>query len=60
MPPIKKFHEKIFKRNSYQEVAIDRCIKNVLSKLHIPKVAENSHIQERSYFSIVVPRPVFN
>ena len=41
-----KFHEEIvklketFKRNSYPEEFIDRCIKNFLNKLPVPKVVE--------------------
>ena len=41
-----KFHEEIvkfkeiFKRNSYSEKFIDRCIKNFLNKLHVPTVVE--------------------
>ena len=41
-----KFHEEtvkleeIFKRNFYPENFIDRCIKNFLNKLQIPKVVE--------------------
>ena len=41
-----KFHEeivrlkKIFKRNSYPEKFIDRCIKKFLNKPHVPKVVE--------------------
>ena len=41
-----KFHEEtvkleeIFKRNSYPENFIDRCIKNFLNKLQIPQVVE--------------------
>ena len=41
-----KFHEEIvklkeiFKRNSYPEKFIDRCIKIFLNKLHVPKIVE--------------------
>ena len=41
-----KFHEEIvklkeiFKQNSYPEKFIDRCIKNFLNKLHVPKLLE--------------------
>ena len=41
-----KFHEEIvkfkeiFKRNSYPEKFIDRCIKRFLNKRHVPKVIE--------------------
>ena len=41
-----KFHKEIiklkeiFKRNSYPEKFIDRCIKYFLNKLHVPKVVE--------------------
>ena len=41
-----KFHEEIVKlkeivkRNSYPEKFIDRCIKNFLNKLHVPRVVE--------------------
>ena len=41
-----KFHEeivklkRIFKRNSYPEKFTDRCIKDFLNKLHVPKVIE--------------------
>ena len=40
------FHEEIvklkeiFKRNSYPEKFIDRCIKIFLNKLHVPKIVE--------------------
>ena len=36
---IAKFKE-IFKRNSYPKKFVDRCIKNFLNKLHVPKVVE--------------------
>ena len=42
----KTFHKdivklkEIFKRNSYPEKFKDRCIKNFLNKLHVPKVVE--------------------
>ena len=41
-----KFHAEIvklkgiFKRNSYPEKFMDRCIKNLLNKLHVPNVVE--------------------
>ena len=41
-----KFHEEIvklkeiFQSSSYPEKSIDRCIKNFLNKLHVPKVVE--------------------
>ena len=45
-PSNEKFHEEIvklkemFNRNSYPEKFIDRCIKNFINKLHVPKVVE--------------------
>ena len=43
-----KFHQEIlklkeiFKRNSYPEKFIDRCIKNFINKLDVPKVVEDT------------------
>ena len=40
MPPSEKFHEKIFRRNSYPEISVDICNKNFLNKHHAPKIVE--------------------
>ena len=44
--PYEKFHKEfvklkeIFKKNSYQEKCIDRCIENFVNKLHVAKVVK--------------------
>ena len=47
-----KFHEdiaklkEIFKLNSYPEKFIDKCIKNLLNKLHVLKVVELTAVKK--------------
>ena len=50
---MKSFTRKIFKRNSYPEKFIDRCIKHFLNKPHVPKLVELS--AARNELMVAIP-----